>query len=181
MADFARFLPLSQRRTGDESSVTTDRRAQIADLVDAAARMPAVAADPELARAFLADAGIPAEDPDLRATAERVRSGPRRRIRDLARTTRALLVLADRTGTTVSIPPPVAGAVALYRTTNGPFDRRAVVRGHTVRAVDQEWSFGSGPVLEASAEQVLRFLLALSDIPPRPPVARSEPETTVEG
>ncbi|WP_460772023.1 hypothetical protein [Microbacterium sp. GXF7504] len=179
MADFARFLPLSQRRADDESEVTADRRAQVAALLDEAARILGDA-DPGRAAEFLDATGL-RQGGDLTAAAAAVRAGRRRSIRDLVRTTRALLVLADGLGTTAQLPPAVSGAVALYQATSGPFDRRTVVRGHTVRASDQDWAFGRGPVLEGSADAVLRFLLALSDDPPRPAVAASDPETTVEG
>ncbi|MCX6502032.1 MAG: hypothetical protein NT132_06450, partial [Microbacterium sp.] len=114
MADFAQHLPLSQRRGGDESGVSADRRADIADLLEEAARLLADAPhapeaphapnaphaphapdaqnapdspDPAaLARTFLADAALRLDTDDLAAAAAAVRAGRRRRIRDLSRT-----------------------------------------------------------------------------------------------
>jgi hypothetical protein len=196
MADFAKHLPLSQRSAGDESGVSGDWRAAIATLIDQATQIisgtfvgAAAAPDPAvvdeyragLARGFLADAALRGVEDDLARAAGTVRSGRRRRIRELTRTLRALLVLADAVGAPARVAPEVTGPVALYAATSwASFDRRAVVRGHTVRATDQDWAFGRGPVLEASAEGVVRFLLALSDEPPRRPATTQTPPATVE-
>lgn len=226
MADFAQHLPLSGRRGGDESGVSADRRAAIADLIDEAARLlsgapaavdaetaapeapdaaetapaavdadatapeatdadaagAAVRATPDAdaARTFLTATGLRLDTDDLAAAAASVRDGRRRRIRDLSRTLRALLVLADARGVPAAVAPPIAGAVALFAATTAPFDRRAVVKGHTVRATDQDWSFGRGPVLAGTADTILRFLLTLSDVPPRRAAATRDPAATVE-
>jgi hypothetical protein len=192
MADFAKHLPLSQRTAGDESGVSADRRAAIADLIDEAASLlaRADASDPDavgsdvragVTRGFLADAALRLDADDLTGAAAAVRAGKRRSVRELSRTLRALLRLADTLGERATLSPLSAGSVALYAATSAPFDRRAVVRGHTLRATDQDWSFGRGPVLEASAEGILRFLLALSDEPPRRPADPEAPAATVEG
>ncbi len=181
MADFARHLPLSQRRAGDETDVRSDRRHQVADLLDAAAAVLGPNAGRDDVRRFLADTGLRIEGDDPAIAADTVRSGRRCTVRDLARTVRALYVAADAVGAHVTVPAPVAGAVALYAATGGAsFDRRAVVRGHTVRATDQDWAFGQGPALQGTAEGIVRFLLALSDDPPRRPAAASGPAATVE-
>ena len=82
---------------------------------------------------------------------------------------RAVLVLGDALGLEPRLSAVTLGAVALYGTSSATFDRRAVVRGHTLRATDAEWSLGHGPVLQGTAMGIVRFLLGLSDEAPRPP------------
>ncbi len=92
-----------------------------------------------------------------------------RRTRELSRALRALLLLAGSRGdVTPDVDPLTSGAVALYAATSGPFDRRAVLKGHTVRATDSDWSFGSGPVLEGPSLSIAAFVLGVSDHPPGP-------------
>jgi hypothetical protein len=182
MSGFARFLPLSQRERSDESSVTTDRRAALAAVVESAA--DALTGTPDAAEnagRFVAGARLdrdataePGADPvaELRALAERVRTGGRRGDRALADAVRALLRVPATDAHPVALDPLTAGMVSLYAATSGPSDRRAVVRGRTVRATDAEWSFGAGPVLEATSREIAAFLLGVSDDPPHPVSAR---------
>ena len=86
----------------------------------------------------------------------------------LTRVIRALLVLGDALAVTPRVAAGVSGAVALYAATTAPFDRRAALRGHTVRASDEEWEFGRGPVITDTGRAILRFVLALDDVAPRP-------------
>jgi hypothetical protein len=175
--DFARFLPLSNRQTDDESAVTSDRSDAIADVVDEAARLTASRAQhkadqlaAEFARAArLADAGA-AEfgAADLNELAAAVRNGRRRRTSALVHAVRALLVLADALGEVPRVADLTLGIVALYMSTSAPLERRAVVAGHAIHATDADWQFGRGPVLEGSAMEIVRFLVGLSDIPPQP-------------
>ncbi|KAA9149026.1 hypothetical protein F6B41_19745 [Microbacterium lushaniae] len=179
MSDFARYLPLSQRGQGDGPSVTADRRGALADVVDRAADLLADAGDapPGLAASFLDVAGLRAEATGraadgtmpLREVAQRVRAGRRRSIRALAAGVKALLLLARDLSADAGVDPFIAGAAALYASAAAPADRRAAVRGHTVRATDAPWSFGSGPPLEATSAQIAAFLLGVSDEPPRRP------------
>ncbi len=181
VSDFARHLPLSQRGRGDDASVSGDRRGALADVVDRAADLladlTADAADtaPALAESFLAVARLraeaaPAAPPErLRAAAQQVRAGRRRSIRELAAGVEALLRLARDLSAEPGVDPYTAGAAALYASAAAPADRRAAVRGNTVRATDAAWSFGSGPALEAPAAQIAAFLLGVSDDPPRRP------------
>jgi hypothetical protein len=180
MADFARFLPLSQRPRDSEAGVSGDRRTALADLVDRASelvrdngRRPAV-----LIEEFVSDAGLrweyealTADDPAaaLAALATIVRTGRRRNTRALAAATRALLLLARALDAEVTLSPDTAGAVALYLAAAGPFDRRAVVKGHTIRATDADWAFGNGPVLDGTATGIAAFLAGATDVPPQPP------------
>lgn len=181
MADLARFLPFSNRPRQDESKVSTDRRMAVASLVDDAARMTAGRPDAAvLAGAFLHTSGLTQDAPSEGTTAERlaatagtVRGGRRRGIRVLIRTTEALLRLAATIGVEPAIPAEVSGAVALSRAGTAPFERRAAISGHTVRATDAGWEFGRGPVLEAPALTIISFLLGVADEPPRRP--RSDP------
>ena len=155
--DFARFLPLSNRPADDDSAVTSDRRNAIAEVVDEAARLTALAgrqrADQlaaEFARAArLADAGASefgaADLPEL-ATA--VRSGSRRRTSALVHAVRAVLVLADELNDVPRVADLTLGVVSLYMATSAPLERRAV--------------------LEGTAMAIVRFLVGLSDVPPQP-------------
>lgn len=161
--------------------MSSDRRAALADLVDRAAEL---VGGPGAGRGVFAEAFI--DDADLRkdydvvatdasatalgALASVVRSGRRRNTRALASGARALLLLARDLDADPALDPVTAGTVALYLATSGPFDRRAVVKGHTVRATDADWSFGNGPTLEGTATGIAAFLTGASDDPPRPPV-----------
>lgn len=182
--DISRYLPLSNRSRDDESSVTVDRREAIADLVEEAAGLvleAELAQDDPRPAEFAREAALiapgsaaPATAEDLANLADRVRSGERRRTRSLMLAVRALLAFGDDLGLQPRVSSMTLGAVALYGTTSATFDRRAVVRGHTLRAVDADWTFGHGPVLEGSALGIVRFLLGLSDDPPRPPSRRPQ-------
>ena len=181
MPDLGRFLPLSNRPGSDESAVSRDRRNQIADVVAAAARIVA-AAPPEQAAAlageFVSTARLREEvSPDAAGLAlldARVREGRRRGIRTLSRVVRAYLLLTQSAGVTAQLPPAVTGAVALYAATTAPLPRRAVVAGHRVRASDDGWEFGRGTRLEGTGVQIIAFLLAVSEEPPRPPAPSPE-------
>jgi hypothetical protein len=178
MADFSRFLPLSNRPREDESGVTSDRRAAIAELVDEAARiltaMDRAAASTET-QAFLSGARLASEADATEADAgrrlselaDRIRRGRKRPVSALSRTLGALLRLAGHAGVVPHVSERTSGSVALYAVTTAPFDRRAVVAGHQLRATDADWAFGNGPVLEGTALGIVAFLLGISDDPPR--------------
>lgn len=176
--DFARYLPLSRRVEEDESRVSSDRRSEVAEVAREAVRVIRALPDgdrAERARQFFADAGLVRgeDDPhegadDFDAVVAGIEAGPRRSVAQLARSVRAALVLADEIGGRAAISPLTLGAVALHAAARTPFDRRAVIRGHTVVATDADWRIGRGPHLRAPAEQIVRFLLGLSDQPPQP-------------
>lgn len=170
MADFARFLPLSNRPRDDESDVTSDRRAALADVIAQAALLSAPSAErDELAASFVERARLRKDAEgveDLAALATAVRTGPKRGIRSLADGVRALLLLAEEVGAEPVLNDIVTGSVALWGTTSGPFDRRAVLSGHTIRAVDADWAFGSGPELRGTALGIVAFVLGVSDVAP---------------
>ena len=188
MPDLLRFLPLSQGARRDESGVDDDRRHAVADLIVEAAKIFR-AASVDTARSFddmfLREAGITVEpgvrarrapdagdEVDLVAVAELVRSGRRQPVVVLTRTLRALLLLSDRIGATPRVDSLTSGSVALYVATTTTFDRRAAIGGSTVRATDADWEFGHGPVIEGPSLDIVRFLVGLSDIPPRRPPSR---------
>lgn len=159
MADLSRYLPLSNRPAEDESGVTGDRRAELAEIVRIAAALDGGAY-------FLADARLDSEfaGQELVAVAAAIENGGRRGIRALSDAVRALLRLAgDRE---VELDPITSGAVALYAVTRTPHDRRAVVGGCTLRATDAGWEFGHGPLRAAPARQIVAFLLGVADVPP---------------
>lgn len=162
----------------DESTVDGDRREALAMLIEQAASIVDAAGEgsSERAQAFAVAAHLLPELPAvgsasarLLALAAAVRRGGRRSVRSLADGARALLLLGLDTGVQVELPTLTAGAVALYASTTAPFDRRAVIRGRTVRASDGDWGFGTGgPVLQAPGTEIAAFLLGVSDTPPQP-------------
>ncbi|MEO2131801.1 MAG: hypothetical protein DSY74_02220 [Actinobacteria bacterium] len=175
MADFLRFLPLSARPRQDEGDVSSDRRREIDALLES---LSAVTGAKEMWAAFATDAGLagPWRASDGTITGFRAAVLTQRRsIRVLSKALAAALRIAADLGTDLEVDPMTAGAVALYAHGAGPFERRAVVAGHTVRATDAEWAFGNGPVLEGTAVQIAGFLLGVTDDPPRPPDPASEP------
>jgi len=176
VSEVSRFFPLSNRPTGDESGVTSDRRAPLAAVVAEAARLLDAAPDraaraADFARtARLTDAATSVASPaDLRAMASTIAAGRRQSTKALARAVRALLVLSAHLGQEPRIDGTTLGIVALYGATSAPLERRAVVGGHALRATDADWEFGRGPILEGTALEIARFVLAVSDVPPRPP------------
>lgn len=174
MSDMARFLPLSNGPRDNGDAVSADRRAQVAQVVRLAAEHSP--GDDAARAAFLREAGlrVPARSTartpdDLAQLADVVAIGPKQSLRDLVRAVRALLVLAgdDDAG----LPQQISGAVALAASTTASFDRRAAIAGRTVRAVDAAWTIGRGPELVAPAQQIVAFLLGVSDTAPRRPAA----------
>jgi len=180
MADFVHNLPLSNRPREDESTVTSNRRVEMATVVEEAARLLAAASVDEVARAaflnsFLADARISedaARSPGLGSVSgltelgAAIRAGRRRNVRALSHCVRAILRLADALSLEPRLTATTSGAVALYAATTAPLERRAVVAGHTIRATDADWAFGWGPLLEGTALQIVAFLLGTSEVPP---------------
>lgn len=183
MSDFAHFLPLSNQPRNDESAVSADRRVALATLIDDAARiLESVPADAAAApasafirvvrRQALRDraAGTELSSPVGEALAElaqQVRAGRAQSIKVVSAVTHALLVLGRAVDVAPRIDQLTLGSVALYAASTTSFDRRAVVKGHTIRATDADWRFGHGPVLEATGIEIVRFLLAVSDDAPR--------------
>lgn len=160
--------------------MSSDRRAALADVIDQAAVLLGAAPeeDAPFAEGFVDNAGLRGEvgsvaddaPGTLFELAHAVRSGRKRSIRSLIDGCRALLLLARDLDAPVGLDPTTAGAVALHLAGAGPFDRRAVVKGHTVRATDADWGFGHGPVLEGTSTAIAAFLLGTTDEPPKPPV-----------
>lgn len=174
MADFLQFLPLSGRSRQNEGLVSSDRRPELDALLSSLATLT----DAEKTwAAFAVDAGLagPWRESDRTVAGFRAAVLARRRgIRVLSRALAAALRIAGDLGLDLVVDPMTAGAVALYAQGAGQFERRAVVAGHTIRATDADWAFGSGPVLEGTALQIAGFLLGVTDDPPRPPTAASE-------
>lgn len=166
MSDLARFLPLSHRSPDAVAAAPADRRVQIAAVLTLAAAVLDAQPD-DRRRRFIDEAGLTG-DHDGRASltdlADAVGRGRRRSVRDLTTVARAYLRLP---GERPPLPFDVAGAVALAASTNAPFARRAAIAGHTVRATDAGWTFGRGPEISASADDIVAFLTGVSDVPPR--------------
>lgn len=179
MADLSRYLPLSNRPRSDESSVTSDRRDAIGDVIDEAARLidgVAPARSVELVDRFFDRARLKVTPPPaagdararLGAASAAVRSGKPCSIRHLGDAVRALLLLGVEVDRTPTLDPMTTGAIALFGATSGPFERRVVLAGHTLRARQGEWEFGRGPVLEGEANDIAAFVLGVTEIPPQP-------------
>lgn len=183
MADFIRHLPLSAHAPADESGVTSDRKAQLAAVLNEAARLILLedaALRTQRANEFIAVARLAPDDggEGLNRVADAVQHGRRRNMRDLAYAVRALLKLAGAVGVEPEIDSRTAGSVALWAAANTSFERRAVVRGHTLRADDADWSFGEGPTLGGRSIDIVAFLLKESEKPPsaRGSSAQSQPK-----
>jgi uncharacterized protein (TIGR03083 family) len=76
--------------------------------------------------------------------------------------------VAASLGLPLTVPTRASGAVALRRALEAPTEIKAVIRGHSLAATDAGWSFGNGPVLQATAAELLLFLYGRSDTAPRP-------------
>ncbi|GAA1824831.1 maleylpyruvate isomerase family mycothiol-dependent enzyme [Agromyces salentinus] len=76
--------------------------------------------------------------------------------------------VAASLGLPLTVPERASGAVALRRALEAPTEIKAVIRGHSLAATDADWSFGNGPVLEATAAELLLFLYGRSDTAPHP-------------
>ncbi|MFS0715323.1 hypothetical protein ABC195_15730 [Microbacterium sp. 2P01SA-2] len=166
MSDLARFLPLSHRSPDGAAAAPADRRVQISTVIALAAAVLEAASD-DARRAFIDDARLSRDGDGTASLAElagTVVRGRRRSARDLTAVARAYLRLP---GPRPPLPFDVAGAVALAASTTAPFARRAAIAGHTVRATDAGWTFGRGPEVSASADDIVAFLTGVSDVPPR--------------
>lgn len=152
-SDISQQLPLSLSPRSDETDVSTDRRIQWLAVVDEARRLTDASRGIDR---FLRDARISDPDADRRRTAK-----------ELTEAVRALLVLGDRKDVEPTVSAETLGVVCFHAVATAPFDRRAVVQGHTIHATDADWQFGRGPALEGTALEITRFLLALSDVAPR--------------
>ncbi|WP_157001800.1 hypothetical protein [Agromyces laixinhei] len=187
MADFMRYLPLGQRDRGPELDVSSDWRDEVADVIDrTAVALDAAelddAAGTRIADRFLSGTGTrrhpvpehadppaaaasaspdaPASPSDrLRAYAVAIRLGRPAPVSLLARAVAAYLLLAREVDAAPALPDRTSGAVALYLAAKAPAPIRAVISGHALRALDAEWDFGRGPVLEQQAIPMLEFLL----------------------
>jgi hypothetical protein len=193
VADFMRYLPLSQGDRGRESDVSSDWRDATADVIDRAAVLLDAAdldaaTGARLAERFVESASTrrhpeperPSDDDSapaaasadrLRAFAVAIRLGRPARVSLLSRAVAAHLLLATEVGAEPAVPERTSGAVALYLAAKAPTPIRAVISGHTLRASDADWEFGHGPVLEQPAIPMLEFLLGRGLEAPRPPVS----------
>lgn len=177
MADFARYLPLSQRSPDDESAVTSDRKAQLCAVVEEAARLIDIGAPEfrhERVKSFVATARLEREQKrlgtdDLALLALDIRDGRKQSVRVLAHAVRAVLRTAASVGAEPELDTAITGAAALWASGTASLERRAVIQGHTIRATDADWAFGTGPTLEGRSIDIAAFLLAESEQPPQRP------------
>jgi len=168
MSDLWRNLPLFGREHVDESGVGRGWGVELAAVLAAAEQALAQHPDAEAAAAFEA-ALRPGRPP---------RSGRTRTVKlaELDRAVFAYLDLTTRLGLAPVLPERASGAVALGRAAAAPTEIRAVIAGHALRATDAGWEFGRGPVLEATAVELLEFLRGCSLTAPRP----ADPDTASE-
>ncbi|WP_348789270.1 hypothetical protein [Leifsonia sp. NPDC080035] len=195
MADFARYLPLSQRPDVDESGVSNDWRALTAERIEG---LVARAASPSPAdRALLAQlatrlsgtrfgrfartVGISdypeaEREEDAEAALATLREVAAARRRGAGPHGIAELVDVVRTearchslGPVPALEPMVAGSVALFALTRAPLSVRAAVADRTLVPVDAPWRLGHGPELRTRTADILDFLLDAGPVPPAVP------------
>lgn len=169
--DLSRYLPLSNSpRTNDP----TDARSWAAVVATQASTLAAGHPDErDLVAAFSDACRLPlparlATAADLQQAAEAMPTGPAVRTADLVASVRALFALEEATGAIAVLPDLLWGRIALHGSAHANFARRSVLAGHTVAASDAEWSFGRGPTITAPQRDIVRFVLGVSEIAPRP-------------
>lgn len=169
MSDLWRNLPLFGRERVDESTVARGWSTELAAVRDAAQLALTAHPDPDAAEAFEA-AFRPARPP------RPSRSGRPRTVKlaELDRAVYAYLDLVARLDQRPQLPERASGAVALGRAAAAPTEIRAVIAGHALRATDAGWEFGRGPVLEATAAELLEFLGGRSLVAPHPESPRPD-------
>lgn len=175
MNDIMRYLPLSQGDRPDESAVHSDRRTEYAEVLEQAAVVidtePSVhLADRDLERVVPRGAPPTESEPAtrLRSLAHFARTGPRKiPVRLLSHAVLLYLTAVRQSTLTPTLAPITSGAVALHLAATAPTEIRAVIKGHALRATDAGWEFGRGPVLEATAVEMVEFLGGRSLIAPK--------------
>jgi hypothetical protein len=159
--DLAGYLPLSARPRVDESHVTGDWGPRLEELlvsIDAltASLPPGTPGRPEV--------WVARER--LTAAVSAVPSGRRVKVPALGAVLVEALEFAAITGGRLTVDPITSGAVALDRSLRASHAIRAVINGRTVHAFDADWSFGSGPELSGTAEELVLFLYGRAGVPP---------------
>lgn len=166
MSDIWRELPLSGRERSDESGVHRGWDAEVAAVRTNADALLARTSDPDAGAAFAAALS------SRRPLAARLRGRDRpATLAELDRIVYAYIALSTRLGAEPQIPPRASGAVALGRAAAAPTPIRAVIAGHSLHATDAGWTFGRGPVLEATAVELLTFLSGEGSAAPAPPAS----------
>lgn len=135
---FLRILPLSGRSRQDEGLVSSDRRPELDALPSSLETLTDV---PATWAAFATEAGLAGPWRASDGTVAGFRTAvlaQRRGIRVLSRALAAALRITADLGLDLVVDPMTAGAVALHAQGAGPFERRAVVAGHTIRATDAD-------------------------------------------
>ncbi|MBB5842735.1 hypothetical protein HD599_001058 [Conyzicola lurida] len=204
MSDVSKYLPLSQRRGGDESGVDGNwaprLSAVVARLVDTLDH-----ADPVLWDAPTLQTGVDVRSctvdlvTRLRSTrVQRLRSRlgmprptqpvadpigalrevsaePRKRaIGDLDAAVVATLDIATSAGVDVDLDPITLGAVAVHRALTAPLAIRSVLAGRELRATDGEWTVGRGIPLDAPGPEIVLFLAGRTGLPSHRPADNGE-------
>jgi hypothetical protein len=176
MADFIRDLPLSWREPADESDVSSDWSDAIAGVLRAEAALFRTQGEPDQASRLVERAAhavrLAVPDGDaataLDALADQLPTGRKASIRALDTVVYDYLAAAKQLGVVPQLAARTSGAVSLYRAAKAPTEIRAVIKGHALHATDADWSFGSGPTLEAPAVELLEFLGGIGLTAPRP-------------
>jgi len=160
MSDLGRYLPLSGRLRVDESGVTSDWRPRLDELLAAVGALVA-GLPPEVA----SRADVVAARDRFDSAVGAVPPGGRVRIAALGAVLVEALELAELTGRPLTVDRVTSGAVALDRSLRAPHAIRAVIRDRTVRAIDADWEFGTGPVLAGTASAIVLFLAGRAGVP----------------
>jgi hypothetical protein len=197
VSDVSKYLPLSQRRSGDESGVDGDWAPRVSAVLvrlvallepldDAGWEAPSLRAGVTV-RQTVAELVARLEStrwqrllrrpatgdeglPALRALAG---SGRRRGIGDLEAAVVTTLDVAASTGVAVALDPVALGAVAVARALAAPLPIRAVLGTRELRATDTgddaAWSVGRGTPLDAPGGEIVLFLAGRSGLPEQRP------------
>jgi hypothetical protein len=158
--DLARYLPLSGRPRVDESAVTSDWGARLAELVATIETLIA-----SLPSATLARPEVRAARDRLSATIAAIPSARRVRVPTLGTVLVEAYEFAALTGAPLVVDSVTSGAVALDRSLRAPLAIRAVVKNRTLHATDADWEFGTGPALRGTAAELVLFLYGRAGVP----------------
>jgi hypothetical protein len=191
MAEFSRYLPLSQRDQRDESAVTNNWSGHLATtLIATAAAVRSLDATqwngssvrPDVTIAELvsveiaelserssthdtpASAAHAADILDALASAAAARRR-RTKLPALATAVLAAVDLATATGIAIHLDAIATGAVAIARGVRAPVGIREVLKETRFVAVDAEWSVGSGRIQHSTAAAIVLFLFARTGLP----------------
>lgn len=193
MDEFAKYLPLSQHQTADETGVTNNWSRHLGMILLRVAEVLEACGDASLSapsmqegrtvrevarelvrtsggrmsrRGSTAEVGDEELAPRLRELAVLRMSGrPRASVRELGRVMIGAYDIAHGLHQPLVIDPVATGAVALARALTAPTPIKAVIRGRTLHATDAGWRVGHGPELPGTAAAIVLFLYGRGGVP----------------